>query len=617
MTGRLLRPGLVPSATLVPTATLVPFGPLYGGGPVTPHQIAMGVGAGGSLVDVSSYVEFGEGVQYTWGRTDQFDDTNPGTFTFTLNNADGRFTPGNPASPLATTVVEGMAVSWLLGARLVAGAILAIEFGTDEESWDLLKVTCDDMLGSAGRHQLTTLADGLLADAPAQLLWKLDDEGPTGAETATSTASSLGAFQVTRTGSNTARRRGHLRRAADRRAARHRGDGDGAARRDGLLRHLPRRFRDPGPRARLPDRHACRGCGRGVFPRLVELLDLPRLDDQPRGHVPVLDGRRPVADRAAGVAVGTVDRGGHLPGDGRALLDLRRAAGPQWVSMRVRRSYIGTQWWVAVSAWVNDVQVGPEVDYNDPQANDSRVWDVTVDPFPVQVELQVDNTSGTVPLSGTVQRVSHTVGRHREREERAPQHGGRTPRGPRLHLRGDRLPDVPGHDPVGRADRLPDVAGRSVLDVYNDIQRTEQGHLFTTTSGTLTAPVQVIQIRARDRPTTVKAAFHVTDELDGLPVFLRDISNVAATIDVAGPTDTVTVTDPTVKAVTSRYLTLGLSESDPEHGPRGPRDVGAGPPQPGEERRDPHPDVHRRRRHHPDSTGPRMSSPWCPGTGSS
>ena len=94
--------------------------------------------------------------------------------------------------------------------------------------------------------------------------------------------------------------------------------------------------------------------------------------------------------------------------------------------------------------------------------------------------------------------------------------------------------------------------------MLNDIVRSESGHLFCTTTGTLLAPVEQIQVRARDRPTTPKAVFDATDDLDGPPAFIRDITNVAAQLEVTGPTESVTVTDPTV---TGRYVTSGTSET--------------------------------------------------------
>lgn len=148
---------------------------------ITPFQIAMGIGAAGALVDVSSYADLAAGVQRSWGRQTEFEDVPPGTLSFVLDNSDGRFTPGNTASPLTTTVTEGMQVCWNAGGRLVAGTILAIEptFPSGESAWAQIRITCDDMLGNTGRRSLTNLLDSLSDAATPYLLWKLDDAAGT------------------------------------------------------------------------------------------------------------------------------------------------------------------------------------------------------------------------------------------------------------------------------------------------------------------------------------------------------------------------------------------------------------------------------------------------------
>jgi len=102
------------------------------------------------------------------------------------------------------------------------------------------------------------------------------------------------------------------------------------------------------------------------------------------------------------------------------------------------------------------------------------------------------------------------------------------------------------------------VNGTTVLDVLADIARTEVGELFAMTTGTLTAAVEYIEVRAHDRPATPEATFDVSADLQGPPSFIRDITNVAAQVQVSGPTQAVTVNDPTV---TGRYITSGAAET--------------------------------------------------------
>ncbi|WP_326808183.1 LamG domain-containing protein [Streptomyces sp. NBC_01775] len=49
--------------------------------------------------DITDYVDVVQGVSITRGASDELAETQPGTATLILDNLDGRFTPGNPASP--------------------------------------------------------------------------------------------------------------------------------------------------------------------------------------------------------------------------------------------------------------------------------------------------------------------------------------------------------------------------------------------------------------------------------------------------------------------------------------------------------------------------------------
>lgn len=52
-----------------------------------------------SWTDITPYVDMKQGVVITRGASDELSETQPGTGTLRLDNADGRFTPGNSASP--------------------------------------------------------------------------------------------------------------------------------------------------------------------------------------------------------------------------------------------------------------------------------------------------------------------------------------------------------------------------------------------------------------------------------------------------------------------------------------------------------------------------------------
>lgn len=140
--------------------------------------VAMGVGTAGAMVDVSTYAKLEDGLTRSWGRTSEFDNIPPGEFSFVLDNIDGRFTPGNTASPLVTTVTEGMEVCVQVGSRLTAGTIRSIEpsFPGAVAAWATLTVVCDDMLGDAGRLTLSNLVDSIEDGATPFLLWPLSDD---------------------------------------------------------------------------------------------------------------------------------------------------------------------------------------------------------------------------------------------------------------------------------------------------------------------------------------------------------------------------------------------------------------------------------------------------------
>ena len=105
--------------------------------PVIPISFALGVGVGGALIDVTSYVEGGDGITRSYGKQDQFRDTSPGTFTVTLSNRDGRFTPNNvPTVVTATTLTASTllaAVSFTTASTIPAGSFVVIDTGVNAE----------------------------------------------------------------------------------------------------------------------------------------------------------------------------------------------------------------------------------------------------------------------------------------------------------------------------------------------------------------------------------------------------------------------------------------------------------------------------------------------------
>ena len=138
------------------------------------QSVWMDLAGTGTLVDVTRYVRGTDGVVKTPVRTDQFRDAAASAFTFTLENYDGRFTPGNTSSPYAVPLTERMVVCWSVGNQLRAGAVLTM--GIADDNWTAVTVTCDDMLGAASRNTIkASIADAITIAAGQLLLWRFDD----------------------------------------------------------------------------------------------------------------------------------------------------------------------------------------------------------------------------------------------------------------------------------------------------------------------------------------------------------------------------------------------------------------------------------------------------------
>ena len=544
-------------------------------GQITPHQVALACGTGGAYVDVTSYVEFGEGLTYTYGRPDQFSDPTPGTFTFTLNNSDGRFTPGNTASPLVTKVTEGMGVAWLLGTRLVHASILSVSIPSDEATWNQIVVTCDDMLGDAGRHQLTSIADGLTSIYNPPLWWRLDEPSDATAGMEVNGAL-LGSFVPSSSKATTTTTVATF----------------GQAQHPALPGTAVMLTASPGETNRIGTT-----AGNTV---LKTTIGYPIPTDTTKTYVFgawcfwVYPGSTTTFAVTPYWAVGpgyrdamkiivtptSIGVQGGVSGISTHTYTAAESTVPHCVSMNSTISWSGTYWQHAVYLYLDGVNVGATY-FLSSSALGSQVPTAMLTAGtamqPLEVAFTVTNPSGAVaPVTATVQRVVFIPNVYISLEQNAL-YATEDERRAVLDTLATDLSSAAYNGrpslstaPIG----YPDVSQRSVLDVYNDIVRTEQGHLFCTTTGTLTtpvalpsgalsylqgaAPVEQIQVRDRDRPTAVKAAFHATNEADGIPTFLRDITNVAASVEVNGPDENATVADPTI---TGRYVTSGLSET--------------------------------------------------------
>ena len=131
---------------------------------------------GGTSVDITSRIDMQSGIDWVWGRTDWTTPVpTPGTLTFTLDNYDGAFSPGNPTGIYKTGCAEGVVVVWWVGdpagnATAQAGRTLYFKMGPPSLSFpngragsSVVTVQCVDVLAElALRGQLSMYDETVL-----------------------------------------------------------------------------------------------------------------------------------------------------------------------------------------------------------------------------------------------------------------------------------------------------------------------------------------------------------------------------------------------------------------------------------------------------------------------
>lgn len=496
---------------------------------ITPVQIAMGVGASGALTDVSTYVDLQAGITRDWGRQTEFEDIAPGTFSFVLDNADGRFTPGNTSSPLDTTVTEGMSVCWNLGGRLVAGTILAIEplFPGDDAAWGQVKITCDDMLGAAGRRTLDGLGTSMVQASTPYLYWPFNDaaesiqaleqSGSQGPAFSVGFSPTLETFGVEGFDALDGATQLQLSNTSQIIFA------------TSSLVSVPGATFVPGNIPTIDYPTSSMGTW-GAWFTPVSGSPYMEVFIRPNGYntalspsfrfginssqqyamkmgaassvvssVPVTFGEPHYLQMVVtysgstsitgeffvdGVSQGTAD---YVPGGGD----------PAGLSTNYER----TPMWVALNALASPSGV-------------VNVAELSHTEIPVPAYLLHGLATEAAALTTAAHAVSEAT-----------------------------LATLPSD--LSTAPVQIELTG-SALDAFNSILLTEQGVIYATTSGTLTSPSQVLTVRARTRPATVEASWDVTTEIAGAPDFVRDITNMVSTVRASGPTRDVLLTDRTL-----------------------------------------------------------------------
>lgn len=150
-------------------------------GSVPSQLVEADVNGTGTLVDITAYVDFQIGIKHSWGRTagDPFRaEPPPGSLTMTLDNNDGRFTPGNTAT-YTVGLVEGVLVQWTCGTRVrrFRTGVPELRFPTGVGGRATVTVTCLDALALLAKREMRQMVDEVAFAQQPQAYWPLNESG--------------------------------------------------------------------------------------------------------------------------------------------------------------------------------------------------------------------------------------------------------------------------------------------------------------------------------------------------------------------------------------------------------------------------------------------------------
>jgi len=451
------------------------------GNPLLPQFVAMDLNGTGTLVDITSYVRGVDGVRKTPVRTDQFRDSGAATFTFTLENYDGRFTPGNTSSPYSNTPTERMAVCWSVGGQLRQGAILSI--GLAEDNWTAVTITCDDMLGAASRNTLGDLADTIGRQQSAYFPFS----DPAGSVSAAEVLHGYPSMAVGLTGGTVT-------------------FGVAAS---GFVAGTQCEITAPA----------------AAVQSLVSGSIFLQFTKQPS----------PPQTNALGLVLSTKllttyfalssdSLWGRQIGVQNGFFYYYSLATPGWIATTTP-CVPGVQYFVqgirAGNLWtmyVNGVSVATDTAlfFSSGGANTTiTVGDASAGASDIVVaEMMFGSTLLNIADAGTTTEAARLT----LIDQSTPQ------------LTFAAFPGDLSTAPIGNAA----TTGQSALDAINTVIRTEQGYIDCVTTGTLTAPTQTIRVRARQRPPTVSYTFDAQQEVSGTIDLVRDSTNLIWSDSVTG-----------------------------------------------------------------------------------
>ena len=131
----------------------------------------------GTLVDITAYVDQSAGIEHSWGRSDWTSpEPSPGTLAFTLENLDGRFTPGVTAVYTVGCVV-GTLVQWTCGARVrrFRMGVPAVTFPDGVAGSSMVSVQCFDALQLLAAKKMHAMVDETVLNRTPAAYWVLNE----------------------------------------------------------------------------------------------------------------------------------------------------------------------------------------------------------------------------------------------------------------------------------------------------------------------------------------------------------------------------------------------------------------------------------------------------------
>lgn len=463
------------------------------------HVVEIGCGPAGSMVDVTApgHVLTDQGnVVRSWGRHSSFSDFTGGTFSFTLDNRDGRYTPDNTNAG-ATPLSEGQAVAWSVSngtiTRLVSGKIavggglqLIFPDGGVAES-ARIRVTVSDMLVEASRHSPSIpLAGSVVMGSSPYFYYALNE--PAGSVQAVD--SSLNALKPLTS-----------------------------------LLASGYAFGAPGVPATGETQLALTNTDFGaifdktlVYPTGSLGFFNAWFTADVNGGIPAIVTGWPGIGLTIHPGIGNFGAIVTLGGTLQVLFTTPPLV-PVFVAVGITYTQAGSNYTYTLSVYLNGTLFGTSTGAPTTTA-------------PPTVFHSVDTGATAATVGSAMGHLSHTPTLIHE------EFAGITTEPSRLQAIDASTPEITlGTLPtdLSTATVGADTAtGQSTLDRLNDVARTEQGQLFTTTAGTVSVPVQTIGFRGRNRPTTITAMWTAKLDIQNDAQLVRDLSNTVSEIDATG-----------------------------------------------------------------------------------